>query len=54
MSLAMLSGGVPTSLWYPSLPDKGYSPHPGGTNTGADRRRGSEAGAVSEGKFSDV
>ena len=24
----MLSGGVPTSLWYPSLPDKGYSPHP--------------------------
>jgi hypothetical protein len=25
----MLSGGVPTSLWYPSLPDKGYSPHPG-------------------------
>nr|DAO41219.1 MAG TPA: hypothetical protein [Crassvirales sp.] len=25
----MLNGGVPTPLWYPSLPDKGYSPHPG-------------------------
>lgn len=50
----MLSKGVPTSLWYPSLPDKGYSPHPGGTNTGADCRRGSEAGTLCANEFSDI
>nr|DAG99277.1 MAG TPA: hypothetical protein [Crassvirales sp.] len=48
----MLSGGVPTLWWYPSLPDKGYSPHPGGANTGANCRRGSETGGSCADKFS--
>ena len=53
MPLAMLSGGVPTSLWYPSLPDKGYPPTPGVPTQELIAGGGSEAGGYRADKSSN-